>query len=228
MKGGAMTIETVAQADRQLASAFLRMTQAFNQLNIPDSDDVAVDWRAILAQIDEYGDACHALMLLARDTAIPALKAVKAHAQSALAEVSALDALVSAEPVQDASAVEVLEARGTGAPAPTETVPPRRRRILAGAPLSVTVLGAARDDQRLTDGDRRVLRGLVALANPATGRTTMSRANVASRLGMPELDVATATMNLRAVGYLSWSRPDSKLPNTYSFHHPTPAEAPRA
>ena len=94
-----MTLETVTQADRQLAAAFLRMTSAHDALALPQTDDVAVDWHAVIAQIDELGEATQSLMILARDSMIPALKAAKSHAQTALAEIETLNRLAQASGV---------------------------------------------------------------------------------------------------------------------------------
>ena len=94
-----MTLETVNKVDQQLAASFLKMTTAHDALTIPETDDVAVDWRQVLVEIDEYGEAVMALVELARDELLPHLKVVKLQVQATLAEIDTLNrSLAQASP----------------------------------------------------------------------------------------------------------------------------------
>jgi hypothetical protein len=64
------------------------MARTHDRLSLPEHDDVAVDWPAVLIQVDALGDASHRLATLARERMIPCLKSVKAHAQTALDEIA--------------------------------------------------------------------------------------------------------------------------------------------
>jgi hypothetical protein len=166
-----MTLETVNQADQQLAAAFLRMTTAHDQLNIPESDDGAVDWHTVIAQIDALGEATHALMVLARDTMIPALRAAKTSAQFALSEIDTLERQIAGA-LRSASPTPVRPTSPT--PAATEPAPgplvliPERRPASAPARARVQCHGTAydRDANGQKIGPPRPCRNMAPAADP--------------------------------------------------------------
>jgi hypothetical protein len=85
------TGHTIASTLADMRAHIEDLARAHDALTLPETEDVTVDWRSVVEQVDALGEASHQLMLLARDTMIPTLIAVKTHAQTALAEIDSLD-----------------------------------------------------------------------------------------------------------------------------------------
>jgi hypothetical protein len=90
---------TIATTLRDMLEVAEQLARAHDALTLPDSDDhTAVDWHAVVAQINALGDATHQLAQLANETMLPILRGVKSHALTALAEITALNQLTEARP----------------------------------------------------------------------------------------------------------------------------------
>jgi len=112
------------------------MTNARALIAPPLTDDAHVPWKEVIAQIDLVGESAHALMLLARDSMIPALRSAKAYAKTALGEIETLEqsllvtrATATAHADQEPSTPTMSADHLVLIPAPARAHVPRRGRV---------------------------------------------------------------------------------------------------
>jgi hypothetical protein len=219
--------DQIASAIMQLGPALDAVCKAEAALAWPESDDTVVDWTDMLARVDRLGQASTLLMGLVRSSVLAPLKELAAVAQARVGQVVELNRLVSLDALLRPAIIQNTVTEAPLRSPLTQTVvdalgPPEESRGQEPDTWAA-LLVAAEEDDRLTQTDRRVLADLIAVRDRATGKATVSRAHLAMRLQCPEMDVATATVNLRAFGYLRWTRPGTRGPNVYTICRPAPA-----